>query len=303
MARSRRLLVASLTCSSPAPVRAPAADFPVTITAGNGKVTIRKQPRRIVSLSPTATETLFAIGAGKQVVAVDDQSDYPKRRPAPALRLHAERGGDRRVQARPRRRRPTTRMASSHALGELGIPVLVQDAAADVRRARTQQIKQLGRVTGHAAGRRDSRRRMKTQIARLVGDRRASARRPLRLPRARPRLLLGHVEDVHRPDLRAVRPEEHRRRGGLDAATGYPQLSAEYIVAQSPDLIVLADIEVLRADAGARSRRGRAGSSIDAVRTGIGRPDRRLDRVALGAARRQLRPRRVDGDRRGCEAQ
>src|SRR2546425_8975179 len=35
-------------------------------------------PQRIVSLSATATESLFAIGAGRQVVAVDDQSDYPK---------------------------------------------------------------------------------------------------------------------------------------------------------------------------------------------------------------------------------
>lgn len=34
-------------------------------------------PRSIVSLSPTATETLFAVGAGDQVVAVDSQSDYP----------------------------------------------------------------------------------------------------------------------------------------------------------------------------------------------------------------------------------
>ncbi|MGZ4680795.1 MAG: ABC transporter substrate-binding protein, partial [Ilumatobacteraceae bacterium] len=32
---------------------------------------------RIVSLSPTATEMLFAIGAGNQVLAVDDQSNYP----------------------------------------------------------------------------------------------------------------------------------------------------------------------------------------------------------------------------------
>ena len=38
-------------------------------------------PHRIVSLSPTATESLFAIGAGPQVVAVDDQSDYPKSAP------------------------------------------------------------------------------------------------------------------------------------------------------------------------------------------------------------------------------
>src|SRR5688572_6080424 len=38
-------------------------------------------PKRIVSLSSTATEMLFAIGAGKQVVAVDDQSDFPKKAP------------------------------------------------------------------------------------------------------------------------------------------------------------------------------------------------------------------------------
>src|SRR6266545_7989705 len=39
--------------------------FPVTLRSAAGKVTIKKQPRRIVSLSPTATETLFAIGAGR----------------------------------------------------------------------------------------------------------------------------------------------------------------------------------------------------------------------------------------------
>lgn len=44
-------------------------------------------PKRIVSMSPTATETLFAIGAGGQVVAVDDQSDYPVN--APRTRLSA----------------------------------------------------------------------------------------------------------------------------------------------------------------------------------------------------------------------
>ena len=35
-------------------------------------------PERIVSMAPTATEILFAIGAGEQVVAVDDQSDFPE---------------------------------------------------------------------------------------------------------------------------------------------------------------------------------------------------------------------------------
>ena len=78
--------------------RPPRPSFPVTVTGSNGKVTVSKRPARIVSLSPTATETLFAIGAGSQVVAVDDQSDLPEVRAADvALGLHAERGGHRRA--------------------------------------------------------------------------------------------------------------------------------------------------------------------------------------------------------------
>ena len=44
-----------------------------------------KLPHRIISLSPTATETLFAIGAGKQVIAVDDQSNFPATAPKTTL--------------------------------------------------------------------------------------------------------------------------------------------------------------------------------------------------------------------------
>src|SRR3970282_449736 len=49
------------------------------------KSRVDHKPRRIVSLSPTATESLFAIGAGAQVIAVDDRSDYPSS--APRTRL------------------------------------------------------------------------------------------------------------------------------------------------------------------------------------------------------------------------
>ena len=34
-------------------------------------------PQAIISLSPTATEMLFAIGAGDQVIAIDEYSNYP----------------------------------------------------------------------------------------------------------------------------------------------------------------------------------------------------------------------------------
>ena len=60
------------------------AAYPVTITTPDGPVTIKAKPKRIVSLSPVATESLFALGAGAQVVAVDDQSDYPKAAPRTA---------------------------------------------------------------------------------------------------------------------------------------------------------------------------------------------------------------------------
>src|SRR5258708_2875997 len=58
-----------------------APSFPLSVTAANGKVTIPHLPTRIVSLSATATEDLYAVGAGKQVVAVDSYSNYPPQAP------------------------------------------------------------------------------------------------------------------------------------------------------------------------------------------------------------------------------
>lgn len=52
-------------------------EFPVTVEADNGSVTIEKRPEAIISLSSTVTEMLFDMGAGPQVIAVDDQSNYP----------------------------------------------------------------------------------------------------------------------------------------------------------------------------------------------------------------------------------
>src|ERR1700694_6023654 len=65
--------------SSPPPE---GGSFPVVIHQSDGtSLTLKRQPRRSVSLSPTATEMLYAIGAGKQVLAVDDQSNYPASAP------------------------------------------------------------------------------------------------------------------------------------------------------------------------------------------------------------------------------
>src|SRR5207247_486375 len=64
--------------SSPSPA---GPSYPMTIKASGGDVVVARRPARIVSLSPTATEMLFAVGAGPQVVAVDHDSTYPPQAP------------------------------------------------------------------------------------------------------------------------------------------------------------------------------------------------------------------------------
>ncbi len=73
------LLIALLTACSPqtAPTTAPAAQS-MTLTDSLGRtVTLETTPQRIVSLAPSNTEILFAVGAGSQVVGRDEFSDYP----------------------------------------------------------------------------------------------------------------------------------------------------------------------------------------------------------------------------------
>ena len=60
------------------PSPSPAPAFPATLTDDEGTaVTIPAEPRKIVSLTPAVTETLFALGAGPRVVATTDFDDYP----------------------------------------------------------------------------------------------------------------------------------------------------------------------------------------------------------------------------------
>lgn len=56
-----------------------ASTFPVTVTDSLGrKVEIEERPEQIGSLAPSATETLFAVGAGNRVAGVTTADDYPQ---------------------------------------------------------------------------------------------------------------------------------------------------------------------------------------------------------------------------------
>ena len=217
-------------------------------------------PTRIVSLSPTATEDLFAIGAGKQVVAVDNRSDYPKN--APITKLSGYTPNAEAIAAYT----PDLVVVSYNgghiiqALGKLKIPVLVEPGASNLAQAYAQII-QLGKKTGHSASAARVVAGMKAKIAAIVKS----------VPHPNPPLTVYHElgTDLYSATSKTFIGRIYTLLGLKDIAdaadktgSGYPQLSEEYIVAADPKLIVLADTvccgqsvaTVDSAPAGGRSR-------------------------------------------------
>jgi iron complex transport system substrate-binding protein len=236
--------------------------FPVTVKAANGKVTIRHRPRRIVSLSPTATEDLFAIGAGRQVVAVDSFSDYPKRAPRTKLSAYTPN-----VEAIAGYRPDLVVVATDanhvvSALGKLHVPVLLDPAATNLAGAYTQ-IRQLGAATGHRKAAAAVAVKIRKRVATLVGSvpkKGLSVYHELS-PSRYSATSSTFIGSIYR--LFGLRNIADRAASGSD----YPQLSDEYIIGASPDLIVLADTTCCGQNAG--TVKARAGwSSITAVQRG-----------------------------------
>jgi iron complex transport system substrate-binding protein len=196
-----------------------------------------RTPHRIVSLSPTATESLFAIGAGPQVVAVDDQSDYPKRAPHTSLSGYTPN-----VEAIAGYRPDLVVLTDDTndvvgGLRKLGIPVLLQPAAKNLAGAYAE-IRQLGVATGHRRGAAAVVARMKKAIASVLRSTRKQ------------NLSVYHelTPDYYSATSKTFIGRIYRLfglRNIADAAdssgTDYPQLSAEYILSSNPSVIVLAD--------------------------------------------------------------
>ena len=230
------------TTSSPA-ARAAAAgsSFPVTLTASNGKVTIKAKPLRIVSLAPTATEDLYAVGAGPQVVAVDQDSDYPTT--APVTKLS---GLTPNLEAIAKYN-PALVVASNNTgglvsgLDRLGIPVLIEPAVATLSGA-YQQIDQIGQATGHLAQAEKVTASMKAQIAATV--KRAGSSHPdltyywelTASPyySVTSSTFIGQIVALF--GLKNIADAADKASDG-----GYPELTEEYIIKAQPQIIFLAD--------------------------------------------------------------
>ncbi|GHJ50577.1 ABC transporter substrate-binding protein [Catellatospora sp. TT07R-123] len=254
-------LAACATTEDPAATPSPssaAAAYPVTV----GSVTLPAQPVKIVSLSPTATEMLYAVGAGGQVTAVDDQSNFPAG--VPKTDLSGFQPNAEAIAAKS----PDLVVLSGDAnnvvaqLTALKIPVFLAPAAVTLEDSYAQ-LKDLGKLTGHADQAAAVAQQMKDDIAKLVKD----------LPQRSKPLTYYYELD---PTLYSVTSKTFIGSlftlAGLtnvaDAAdtkgTGYPQLTAESLVKSNPDLIFLADTKCCTQNAD--TVKARAGwSTITAV--------------------------------------
>lgn len=242
-----------------------AAGFPVTISAGGVTTHIRARPGTIMSLSPTGTEMLYAIGAGRQVTAVDSDSDYPPQ--APRTKLSGLQPNVEAIAAR----KPDLVVASyspatlARQLARFGIPVLALPAPATLPGV-YRQFTELGRATGHQAQAAREAASLRSQVARVaasVPHRRAPVSYYYELDQTYYSVtsdtfvgrLLGML------GMRSIAD----KASGAASAGGYPQLSAEYILRANPRYIILADTVCCHQDAATVAKRPGWGS-LAAVR-------------------------------------
>lgn len=214
------------------------SSFPVTVQGANGSLTLDSAPQRVVSLSPSATEMLFAMGSGSQVAGVDTRSDYP--REAPRTQLTSDQPDVDLIE----RYDPDLVVLSSDAGGVLAklkqsrIPALQLTPPVTLAEA-YHQMTTLGLATGHL--------RQAAVVAQKTQERIKAA--VASVPKSSRSLRVYHEVDQNYSSLasntligslytmfglRNIADEAH-------SSNGYPKLSAEFVVTQKPDLIVLAD--------------------------------------------------------------
>jgi iron complex transport system substrate-binding protein len=231
------IALTAAACSSSTPPPAPSQNpsFPVTV----GSVTLAQKPTRIVSLSATATEMLFAIDAGPQVIAADETSNFPAN--APKTDLSGYKPNAEAIAAK----QPDLVVVSddiNHIVDQLKtlkIPVYLAPAAKTLDDSYAQ-IGDLGKLTGHSAEATALSQRMRDDIGKLVKD----------VPkRSTPLTFYYELDDTYYSvtsksfigSLFSSVGLVNIADGTGTAENAYPQLSAETILKANPDLIFLAD--------------------------------------------------------------
>ena len=237
--------------------------FPLTVTDSSGtSIVIEARPERIVSHSPAVTEILFAIGAGAQVVAVDDFSDYPEEAIALQQVRYSDPDPEQGVALEPDLILFGGRQQGSvEAFRALGLPVFLMEEAATIE-AVLDDIMLIGRISGHAA-------EAEVLVAELRGRIDAIAAKVADVTEG-PTVFFELSDGLY-----TVAPESfvggmllllRARNIAEGATTAFPQLTGEVVVERNPEVILLADAEFGASLESLRERPGWA--EIAAVQSG-----------------------------------
>lgn len=211
-----------------------------TTTAAATTTVASGPPERIVSLSPTATEILFAIGAGDQVVAVDTLSNYPAGVPTsdlsafqPNVEAIAEFEPD--------------FVVTSYDPGDLidglkalGIVALTQGSAFSLSDTYSQ-IEELGSATGHEQESAALIEQVKSELVDLIDT----------APDGAGVTYFHEIDNTLYTATSSTFIGEIYAMFGMEniadvadsdgSAFGFPQLSNEYVIDANPDIIFLSD--------------------------------------------------------------
>lgn len=257
------LVFAGVACGSDS-TSAPIVSDVTTSGVGSGDDV--NLPARIVSLSPTHTEILFAIGAGDRVVAVDAMSNHP---PEAAGLVTALSGFEPNVESIVSYEPDLVVIGDDYngladQLSAVGIESWAQPAPQNIDEV-LAQIEDLGRRTGNFDSAVQLSADMRADIESIVAGT-TSATDALTYYHElddtnysiTSNTFIGSVYGLF--GLRNI-------ADAAEANSDYPQLSAEFIVSQNPDLIFLADTKCCAVSV--ESVASRPGwSSIDAVVNG-----------------------------------
>ena len=258
------LLRAVLACASAVALVGGVPTAQVSLIDDSGvRVELAAPARRIVSLAPSSTESLFAIGAGELIVGATRFDDYPEEaRLIPRVGGFADVDVERVLQLRPDLVVAAGFQAGGvvRRLRSLDVPVFVvepRDAAEVLDRLYT---------LGQLVGREDAARR----LAEALRVRLETVERQVQASAVRPRVLFMLSRDLFTVGPGSFAHDLIVRAGGdniaADSSIPYPQLSEEAVIARDPEVIFVGGHE---SSVDLEELRGRRGwGQVSAIRAG-----------------------------------
>lgn len=212
--------------------------FPVSVKSGDGTVRIPSRPDRILSLSASATQMLYEIGAGGQVVGVDKYSIWPANAPRTKFTGYESSAEDYLYL------RPDLVIFAFQSgtliqqLTELHIPVLLLPPATTIADV-DSQLAELGTATGHQNGAKSAESSFDANLAAAVRAARGAGRGASYYIEIDPTFYTATSNTFIGAEFSLFGMRNIADAAGHGSA--YPQISPEYILKENPDYVFLAD--------------------------------------------------------------